>query len=229
MTTRDAPRPTMTTGDAIPADRITGIVLAGGLGRRMSADGQGVDKGLQPFRGRPMAQHVIDRLLPQVGALAINANRNLERWRAFGHPVFGDVLEGFAGPLAGLHAAMRFATTPWLVTAPCDSPFLPTDLVARLASAAVDADAQVAVARTGDQPHPVFALVDRMLLPDLESFLASGQRKIDRWYAPLRVVEVDFGDARAFRNINTADELRRFESEPDSPYDQAPAPGRETR
>jgi molybdenum cofactor guanylyltransferase len=200
---------------AIDVNDITGIVLAGGLGRRMSDDGAGIDKGLQPFRGRPMVQHVIERLRPQVGALAINANRNLDTWRGFGHPVFGDVLEGYAGPLAGLHAAMRFAATSWLVTAPCDSPFLPTDLVARLASAAAAADAQVAVARTGGQPHPVFALVERRLLPDLESFLASGQRRIDRWYAPLRVVEVTFADERAFRNINTVDELRRYESGPD--------------
>jgi molybdenum cofactor guanylyltransferase len=196
-------------------ESITGVLLAGGLGRRMSADGQGIDKGLQPFRGLPMAQHVIDRLSPQVGSVAINANRNLDTWRAFGLAVFSDEVGGFAGPLAGLHAALRIATTPWVVTVPCDSPFLPLDLVARLAGAAAEGDAQVAVARTGDQPHPVFALVDRSLLSDLEAFLATGQRRIDRWYAPLRVVEVVFEDERAFRNINTVDELRRFESAQD--------------
>jgi molybdenum cofactor guanylyltransferase len=194
---------------------ITGIVLAGGLGRRMSADGSGIDKGLQPFRGRPMARHVIDRLRPQVGALAINANRNVDTWRSFGHPVFGDEVGGFAGPLAGLHAALRCTATPWVVTVPCDSPFLPSDLVERLAASAAAAGAQVAVARTGDQPHPVFALVERALLPDLEAFLGTGQRKIDRWYAPLRVVEVEFDDERAFRNINTVDGLRRYETEPE--------------
>jgi molybdenum cofactor guanylyltransferase len=200
-------------GPSIRRADITGIVLAGGMGRRMSVDGAGIDKGLQPFRGKPMAAHAIERLLPQVGALAINANRNLDAWRAFGHPVFTDDVGGFAGPLAGLHAAMRFAGTPWVVTVPCDSPFLPDDLVARLATAAARAHAQVAVARTGDQPHPVFALVDRSLLPGLEAFLATGQRKIDAWYAPLAVVEVPFDDEHAFRNINTVDELRRFESE----------------
>lgn len=199
---------------AIDRADITGIVLAGGMGRRMSADGSGTDKGLQPFRGRPMAEHAIERLLPQVGTLAINANRNLEQWRTFGHPVFTDTLQGFAGPLAGLHAAMCAAHTPWVVTVPCDSPFLPNDLVERLASAATRGHAQVAVAKTGEQAHPVFALVDRALLPGLESFLASGQRKIDAWYAPLAVVEVPFDDERAFRNINTVDELRRYESEP---------------
>ncbi|MCM5568984.1 molybdenum cofactor guanylyltransferase [Burkholderiaceae bacterium FT117] len=196
--------------------QITGLVLAGGLGRRMSADGGGMDKGLAMLRGRPMVAHVIERLAPQVGALLINANRNAERYAAFGHPVVPDAIEGYAGPLAGLHAGLRAATTPWVVTAPCDSPFLPEDLVARLwnaLQAAPGGPAQLAVARTGgSQPHPVFALVERALLPGLEAFLASGRRKIDAWYAPLRVVEVDFPDEDAFRNINTQEELRQNES-----------------
>jgi len=196
--------------------QITGLVLAGGLGRRMSADGGGVDKGLAMLRGRPMVAHVIERLAPQVGALLINVNRNAERYAAFGHPVVPDAIEGYAGPLAGLHAGLHAAKTPWVVTAPCDSPFLPEDLVARLwnaLQAAPGGPAQLAVARTGGkQPHPVFALVERALLPSLEAFLASGRRKIDAWYAPLRVVEVDFPDEDAFRNINTQEELRQNES-----------------
>jgi molybdopterin-guanine dinucleotide biosynthesis protein A len=197
---------------SIPRTDITGIILAGGLGRRMSADGRGLDKGLQRFRGRPMAAHAIERLLPQVGLVAINANRNADQWAALGLPVFCDRIPDFAGPLAGLHAAMAFATTPWLMTVPCDSPFLPHDLVIRLARAAADNTAQVAVARTGDQPHPVFALVKRSLEPDLAAFLASGRRRIDAWYAPLRVAEVDFADEHAFVNLNTADELRQFDT-----------------
>jgi len=209
---------------ALPREAITGIVLAGGLGRRMNAGGNGLDKGLQPLGGRPMAAWVIERLAPQVGRIAINANRNLEAWAAFGLPVFTDRIEGFAGPLAGLHAAMGCVDTPWLVTAPCDSPLLPADLVSRLAQAVVEAGAQVAVARTGEQPHPVFALVERTLADDLGAFLASGRRRIDAWYAHLRVVEVDFPDEGAFANINTPDELRRHEralSAPDRP-DSAP-------
>ncbi|MBN9461815.1 MAG: molybdenum cofactor guanylyltransferase [Burkholderiales bacterium] len=214
---------------AAPIDRsqITGIVLAGGMGRRMSADGRGLDKGLQPFRGRPMVQHAIERLAPQVATLLINANRNVERYREFGWPVVSDVLAGFAGPLAGLHAGMMHATTRYVVTVPCDSPFLPLDLVARLAAALAEAavgrgergsdpaapPARLAVARTGEQAHPVFTLAERALLPDLEAFLASGQRKIDAWYAPLGAVEVAFTDERAFRNINTPQELREHESE----------------
>lgn len=212
-----------TEGAPMPAtirrEDVTGIVLAGGLGRRMSDDGSGVDKGLQPFRGRPMIAHALERFAPQVGAVIINANRNLERYGAFGCPVARDAVEGFAGPLAGLHTGMTHARSAWVATVPCDSPFLPLDLVARLASA-IDATgahgehAQLAVARTGSRSHPVFALVERSLLKDLESFLSAGRRKIDAWYAPLRVVEVDFDDeADAFRNLNTMQELKDEERE----------------
>lgn len=196
----------------IPREAITGLVLAGGLGRRMSADGAGVDKGLQPFRGRPMIAQVIDRLAPQVGPLLLNANRNGDAYGAFGHPVIADRIEGFAGPLAGLHAGMMNAGTEWLVTAPCDTPFVPDDLVARLARAAEADAAEVAIACANGRSHPVFLLVRRALLPDLEAFLRAGERKVDRWYARLRHVLVDFPDEHAFLNINTPDELRRSES-----------------
>ena len=188
----------------IARDSVTGVVLAGGQGRRMG----GVDKGLVELDGRPLVAWVLERLAPQVGALLINANQNAERYAAFGHPVIGDAVGGFAGPLAGLHAALAAARTTWVVTVPCDSPFLPHDLVARLAHAAASAHATLAVARTFDQPHPVFALVRADVRPNLEAFLAGGGRKIDAWYAALRVVEVAFDDeADAFRNINTRDEL----------------------
>lgn len=188
-----------------PADRrITGVLLAGGQGSRMG----GVDKGLVELAGRPMAAHALERLAPQVDELIINANQNLDAWRAFGHPVFGDDIGGFAGPLAGLHAALVRARHPFVVTAPCDSPFLPTDLVERLAAALHAADAQLAVAKTFDQPHPVFCLCRRDLAEHLGGFLAGGGRKIDRWYGTLKVVEVAFDDEEAaFRNINTRDEL----------------------
>jgi len=188
---------------------ITGVVLAGGMGRRMG----GVDKGLQTLRGRPMAAWVVERLQPQVGPLIINANQNLDRYAEFGCPVVPDQIPDFAGPLAGLHAALSAARTPLVVTAPCDSPFLPEDLVFRLFSALTAAGAELAVARTFDQPHPVFCLCRREVLPHLTDFLESGGRKIDHWYATLSVVEVAFDDvADAFENINTRDELSRFES-----------------
>lgn len=199
---------------AAPIDRaqITGLILAGGLGRRMSADGQGIDKGLQPFRGRPMVAHVIERFAPQVGVLLVNANRNRERYEALGATVVADAIGGFAGPLAGVHAGLLAASTRYLATAPCDSPFLPLDLVERLGAGLQARRARVAVARADSQPHPVFMLLDREVLPSLEAFLASGRRKIDAWYAGLEFVEVDFDDGDAFRNINTPEELRQYES-----------------
>jgi molybdopterin-guanine dinucleotide biosynthesis protein A len=191
------------------ADAITGVVLAGGMGRRMG----GVDKGLLELRGRPLAAQVVERLAPQVAMLLINANQNLERYREFGCPVVPDEVPDFAGPLAGLHAALSAAETPLVVTAPCDSPFLPADLVSRLLAALTATGADLAVARTFDQAHPVFCLCRREVLPHLTEFLAGGGRKIDRWYATLKVVEVAFDDeADAFENINTPDDLGRFET-----------------
>jgi molybdopterin-guanine dinucleotide biosynthesis protein A len=188
----------------IERSHITGIVLAGGQGRRMG----GVDKGLVALDGKPLVAHVIERLAPQVGAIVVNANQNAERYGAFGYPVVADALGGFAGPLAGLHAGLTTATTRHVVTVPCDSPYLPDDLVRRLADALERDAAQLAVAKTFDQPHPVFALVRRDVLEHLATFLAGGGRKIDAWYKTLEVVEVPFDDrADAFRNINTPDEL----------------------
>jgi molybdopterin-guanine dinucleotide biosynthesis protein A len=189
----------------IARDDVTGIVLAGGQGRRMG----GVDKGLVPLDGRPMVAHVIERLAPQVATVLVNANQNAERYAALGRAVVPDQVGGFAGPLAGLHAGLARAATPFVVTVPCDSPFLPADLVARLAAALEANRAQLAVAKTEEQPHPVFCLVRRDALPHLASFLEAGGRKIDAWYATLAVVEVAFDDeADAFRNINTLEELK---------------------
>lgn len=184
---------------------ITGVVLAGGQGRRMGS----VDKGLVELDGRPLVAHVLERLRPQVDEILINANQHHAAYAAFGHRVVADAIGGFAGPLAGLQVALAMASFPLLATAPCDSPFLPADLVARLAAARAAAQADLAVARTFEQPHPVFALVRREVLPHLERFLAGGGRKIDAWYATLKTVEVAFDDeAEAFRNINTAAELK---------------------
>ena len=191
---------------------ITGLILAGGRGSRMGH----VDKGLQPFRGVPMALHVMMRLSPQVGTLMINANQNLAPYEGFGVSVWPDELAGFAGPLAGLQAGLSHCDTPYLVTAPCDSPFLPTDLVARLSQALLieDADLAVAVTGAGDtrQAHPVFCLLKSTLLPHLTACLQGGGRKVDAWYASFKVVEVHFGDEAAFRNINTLEDLRKFEA-----------------
>jgi molybdopterin-guanine dinucleotide biosynthesis protein A len=183
---------------------VSGIVLAGGLGRRMG----GVDKGLQPLRGRPMVEHVLARLLPQVEEIIINANQNADTYGKFGHRVIADDIAGFAGPLAGLHAGLKAARNPLVVTVPCDSPFLPLDLVLRLKNELKEND--LAVAKTGEQAHPVFALARKSVLPNLEAFLRNGGRKIDAWYSSLKYMEVLFDDQPdAFRNINTREELNR--------------------
>ena len=194
-----------------PPTLITGVILAGGLGRRMG----GVDKGLRALHGRAMVATVIDRFAPQVSELLINANQNAATYAAFGYRVVADVIGGYAGPLAGLHAALTAATHPLVATAPCDSPFLPLDVVSRLYTAMQAEGAQLAVAKTGDQAHPVFCLCERSLLPHLSEFLTAGGRKIDSWYASLKIVEVGFDDvAEAFSNINSLQELAAFEQTP---------------
>ena len=199
--------------------QITGVVLAGGLGRRMGR----VDKGLQDFNGRPLVQWVLERLKPQVDKMLISANQNLARYAEFGCPVLADRVPDFAGPLAGLHAAMLRACTPLLVSVPCDSPFLPADLVQRL-HAALEADgAELAVARTGEQVHRAFGLARRELLPRLEAFLASGERRLGLWHASLRVAEVAFDDnPDSFSNINTPEDLARREQSPLALWPRSP-------
>ncbi len=194
--------------DLRDAARITGLILAGGQGRRMG----GVDKGLQRLRGRPMVAWVLERLAPQVTEVIVNANQNTAEYARLGCRVVGDEIGGFAGPLAGLHAGLGANVHPFLVTVPCDSPFLPPDLVARLHAALIANHADLAVAKTGAQPHPVFSLVRASLAGHLAQFLAGGGRKIDAWYASLKVVEVPFDDeADAFSNINTPAELAEHE------------------
>jgi len=146
-----------------------------------------------------------------VGPLVLNINQDEQLFEQFGLPLIPDAVGGFAGPLAGLHAGLTHATTDWVITAPCDSPFVPTDLVSRLAQAANDQQAQLAVVSTEGRSQPVFTLVQRTLTDNLAEFLASGGRKIDAWYAPLSVAIVPFDDAHAFRNINTPEDLARFE------------------
>jgi molybdenum cofactor guanylyltransferase len=174
----------------------------------------GTDKGLKRLRGRFLVEWVIERFAPQVDEVLINANQNLPTYRALGYPVIPDEIAGFAGPLAGLQCGLAHAHHDFVATVPCDSPFLPPDLIPRLRAALERKDAEVAVARTGDQPHPVFCLCRRSVLPGLTRYLAAGGRKIDAWYEALRIAEVAFDDEpRAFSNINTLDELSLFEAD----------------
>jgi molybdopterin-guanine dinucleotide biosynthesis protein A len=183
---------------------ITGVILAGGQGRRMG----GADKGLVQFLGKPLVAHVIQRLSPQVDEILISANREIETYAALGHAVISDAIEGFAGPLAGLHRGMSEARHPYVLTVPCDTPLLPMSLVKRLMRGLTDHDADVAVARTGMQSHPVFCLCRQTLLPHLENFLHGGGRKFEDWYSTLEVAEILFNDTpQSFININTHEEL----------------------
>lgn len=202
------------------ASQITGVILAGGRGSRMG----GMDKGLQPFNGVPLALQALTRLSPQVGHVLLNANRNLAAYEAFGAPVWPDsaALGEYAGPLAGFITALAQCQTPYLLTVPCDTPLFPLDLAARLAQALAreGADMAVASAREEDgqlRPQPVFCLMAASLRGSLAAFTASGGRKIDAWTAQHRTVAVPFdqpGDAaNAFFNANTLAELRRLESQ----------------
>jgi len=183
---------------------VTGLILAGGKGSRMG----GVDKGLQAFRGKRLVDHVYERFAPQVGGVIINANQNHEEYKTFGVRVVSDAIGGFAGPLAGFHAGLSISKRPFLASVPCDSPFLPADLIERLYQRMDESGAELAVAKTGDQPHPVFSLMRRGVLDHLAEFLKGSGRKIDAWYATLNVVEVAFDDeAEAFSNFNTLEEL----------------------
>lgn len=204
------------TASTLPAASITGLVLAGGRGQRMG----GVDKGLQMLRGQPLAAHVLARLAPQTSALLISANRNAETYAALGAPwharVLADTLPDFPGPLAGLLAGLRAARGDWLLSAPCDSPWLPVDLAARLSAAALAQNTDIVTATTTNAAgevslHPVFALVRTSLADDLAAFLGAGERKVRAWYARHRAAEVAFADERAFYNINSLQELAEFD------------------
>lgn len=201
-------------------DDITGLVLAGGRGTRMG----GVDKGLLPFRGLPLAQHALQRLAPQVGSCMVNANRHLERYAAFGVPVYPDSLADYAGPLAGFLCGLAHCSTPWLLTVPCDTPLFPHDLAQRLARAAAAENAEIAFAAAPEidaQGHtrwrdqPVFCLLQASLRPSLLRYTADGGRKIDAWARAQRCISVAFDqpgdDARAFANANTPQELHALE------------------
>jgi molybdenum cofactor guanylyltransferase len=190
-------------------EHVTGVILAGGRGRRMG----GTDKGLIELAGRPLVEHVLDRLRPQVGGILINANRHHARYARYGHPVIGDGMADYQGPLAGFAAAMANAPSAWVLTVPCDGPWLSFELLRRLAAALVEQQAELAVAHDGVRLQPVYALLAVTLADSLAEFLAAGDRKIDLWYAKHRMAKADFSDvSQSFRNLNTPDECQRLAS-----------------
>lgn len=200
----------------ISKDDITGLILAGGRGSRMG----GVDKGLQNFRGMPLALHALMRLGPQVGPVMVNANRNLSAYESFGVEVWPDVISDYAGPLAGFLTGLERCETDYLVTVPCDTPLFPTDLVGRLVEALLREDAEIAMAAAREEDgqvrtQPVFSLLRRDVMESLVAFTQGGGRKIDAWTATHRTVVVPFDregdDPMAFANANTLDELHKLE------------------
>lgn len=200
----------------ISTQELTGMILAGGEGRRMG----GRDKGLEPFAGLPLVAHVVKHLEGQVAELLINANRNADAYRFLADRVIADLVMddaegGFKGPLMGIYSGMRAAKTPWLLVAPCDSPALPADLVARMVAGIESENGthDIAVAFDGERLHPVVALLRTSLADDLATTLAEGERKIDRWYARHDWCRVDMSDCpEAFANLNTEEEKLRLET-----------------
>lgn len=201
---------------------ITGLILAGGRGSRMG----GVDKGLQAFRGQPLALHTLARLRPQVGRVMINANRNLPTYQSFGMPVWPDGLADYAGPLAGFLVGLEHCQTPWLLTVPCDTPLFPHDLAARLAQAAATQGTDIAMAAAPEpqddgstrmRTQPVFCLLRASLLPSLTRFTQQGGRKVGGWAVQHACAIVPFDlandDPQAFRNANTLAELQVLEAQ----------------
>ena len=208
---------------SISSQDITGIILAGGRGTRMG----GVDKGLQNFNGMPLALQALMRLSPQVADVMVNANRNLSAYESFGAAVWPDASSDFAGPLSGFLVGLGRCETPYLVTVPCDSPRFPLDLASRLAQALQQSSADIAMVSAPEitnggkrvlRPQPVFCLMATHLTSSLLQYLASGQRKIDRWTELHRTVQVPFNlaqdDPDAFANINTLTDLNSLPCSP---------------
>ncbi len=188
----------------MPNQEVTGVVLAGGMSRRMG----GRDKGWIELEGKPLIRHAIDLISSQVVACFINANRSLEAYQSLGVPVYIDIEPGFQGPLMGMATGLEHAKTPWVAFIPCDSPRLPVDTIERLYSGVITTEAKIAVAHDGTRIQPVVALLHRELLGDLKQSLADGERKIGRWFASHTLTEVDFSDCvGAFANVNRKDDL----------------------
>lgn len=186
------------------------VILAGGLARRMG----GQDKGLVMLAGMPMVARVLQTIQPLVERCVINANRHLDDYASFGVPVIPDRLEGHLGPLAGLSAGIDSLETDLVFMCPCDSPFLQGGLYQALTQACISQDADLAVPHDGERLQPVFLVVQQRVKSSLDDFLASGERKIDRWFAELQVAEVPAaGFVESFRNINTEEERVRAEME----------------
>jgi molybdenum cofactor guanylyltransferase len=194
---------------SISTTDITAVILAGGQGRRMG----GQDKGLIEFHGKPLVVTLIEKLERQGVDIIVNANRNQQQYAGFGYPVVNDQLADYQGPLAGFASAMAAVSSDYILTLPCDSPLLVEDYVARFIDSREQHNAPIHVAFDGERLQPVHALIQCNLLPDLQRFLDSGDRKIDRWYAMHDFEQTSFADcADMFRNINTPSDQQSLQA-----------------
>lgn len=183
---------------------VTGLILAGGLARRMG----GIDKGLVILEGRPMISYIIDALKPQVNSIIINANRNISDYQAYGYPVVSDDISDYQGPLAGMASGLKYCETDFIATVPCDGPLLSEHYITTLLDAALRTKSKISVGFDGVRLQPVYALIHSELLDDLIRFLDAGERKIDLWYQQHQFVKADFSTcAEMFTNINTREDL----------------------
>ncbi len=188
---------------------ITGVILAGGQARRM----EGQDKGLVLLNNKPMIEYVIESLSPQVGTLLINANRNRDKYAEYGFDIVSDEFSGFCGPLAGMASSLSHISTPYMLTAPCDSPFIPDDLARRLMTSLEDKNADISVAHNGERMQPVFCLMKKELLSSMNDFLNQGERKIDKWFNQHTLSIADFSDIpKTFYNLNTVEDIKSVEN-----------------
>ena len=185
---------------------VLGVVLAGGRASRMA----GKDKGLLELNGKPLWQHVAGRLAPQVKSVAISANRNLDTYRLSGLPVIEDTLRDFPGPLAGMLAALQQCEAEWFLFCPCDTPFIPANLVERLVQQRKDAP--VVWVNDGERDHPAIALINNKLISDLKNYLASGERRVMVFMRQAGGHAVDFSDLKSsFINVNTTEDLQTMQ------------------
>lgn len=188
----------------IPHGQVTTVILAGGLGRRI-----GGDKGLQTLHGRALLSWVQEAVRHDSDEILINANNTQQAYVQFGSRVIADLLPDWPGPLAGLHAALLAAKNEYVMTVPCDTPFLPDDLIPRLLASLTLRSAEAAVAVTGGCRQPTIALYRKRVLPGLLAYLESGGRKVNDWLDSLQLSEVVFDNVADFDNINTLDDLAR--------------------
>ena len=189
-------------------NNFSSIILSGGRATRMG----GVDKGLILLKNKPLIAHVIHRLQPQRDEIFINANREVSQYETFGLKVLQDENPEFLGPLAGILLGLRHAKYDLVLSVPCDSPLLPLNLVERLTKNMLESHADIAIASSDGNAHPVFCLMKKSVLPSLVDFLDAGERKVNTWQKSQKYIEVDFSDcSEAFVNLNTLEELRELE------------------